>query len=95
MEEPTIHKNNNLIPEWCTHGKARETYFEYRFYEGRHFWWCTHGGWEFESDNSGKVLDSWFHNEEDLKHLRNLKIDKFFNREEYMEEFGKENEYEY
>lgn len=84
----------NQIPWWCTHGSWNGTYFSHFLRDDRHFWRCTYGGWEIETDNQGKVLKSWFLTSNALKHLRNFKIDKYFTYIEYMQEFGNQNPYE-
>jgi len=94
MVEGTEGTEGNQIPDWCTHGSSDRTYFRYSPRDARHFWWCTHGAWEIETDNQGKVLKSWFLTDNDLKHLRNFKIDKYFTYSEYMQEFGNQNPYE-
>jgi len=93
-KEKTI--DNNTIPKWCSHGKTKgNTYFKYEPQDNRHFWRCTHGGWSFESDGDGVILDTWFLDNTQFKHLRGLKIIKFFKTSEYMEEFGNDNPYEW
>ena len=66
----------------------------YRPQNGRHYWRCTHGGWTFESNDKGIILDSWFCNEIEHSNLRGYKIIKFFNTPDYMKEFGNDNPYE-